>query len=115
MNGSRSGRLVWYDVAVPTKQREERKLQEDSQHEVKGDDDPLRQQLTVYLTKFREQSISSNLLLQKGKQGLPTLYAKAKKYSMFTVKRKPNRSFDNPRNGHKLVLEMLPSVRRGHW
>ena len=71
--------------------------------------DPLRQQLTSYLSHFRDEPVSSNLLINNGK-ALPTLYSKAKKYSLFTVKRKANRSFHSPFSSRP--IEILPTLRR---
>ena len=70
--------------------------------------DPLRQQLTSYLSRFRDKSVPSNLLVTNTKNGLPTLYAKARKYSVFTLKRKPNRSYNLSPSHHR--MELLPAL-----
>lgn len=76
------------------------------------ENDPLRQQLTVYLNQFIAQPRASNLLMGDTKHCLPNLYAKAKKYSVFTLKRNPNRSFHNLEPKHRSLVEILPSL--GH-
>ena len=108
MQGERLNKISMYHSPQGTQNRHHKSTGEYS-FRAASEEDPLRQQLTSYLSRFRDEQAPSNLLVNNTK-ALPTLYAKAKKYSVFTLKRKPNRSFQSPFSPRP--LEMHPTLRR---